>query len=96
MEARLICNSVTGGPVKSDAMWTMMKQLKTRMSRMIQTNEIKNLEEKEKLNLLKQEYETNMTGLRNDMDKKFNKILYLIQQNPGLAFIKRESIENKF
>ena len=27
LEARLICNQITGGPLKSDALWTMMKQL---------------------------------------------------------------------
>jgi len=52
MEARLICNSVTGGPIKPDAMWTMMKQLKTRISRMVEKGEIKNVEEKEKLEYL--------------------------------------------
>jgi integrase/recombinase XerD len=28
LEARIICNLITGAPIKSDAMWTMMKQLK--------------------------------------------------------------------
>ena len=49
LEARLICNLITGAPVKSDAMWTMMKQLQKRIKRLLQTNEIKNSEEREKL-----------------------------------------------
>ena len=49
LEARLICNLVTGAPIKSDAMWTMMKQLQKRIKRLIQTNEIKDTEEREKL-----------------------------------------------
>lgn len=49
LEARLICNLITGAPIKSDAMWTMMKQLQKRIKRLIQTNEIKDVEEREKL-----------------------------------------------
>jgi integrase/recombinase XerD len=47
LDARLICNRVTGAPTKSDAMWTMMKQLQSRINKMINSNEIKNIEEKE-------------------------------------------------
>ena len=49
LEARLICNQITGGPIKSDAMWTMMKQLQSRITRLINSNEIKDTQEKEKL-----------------------------------------------
>ena len=52
LDARLICNRVTGGPIKSDAMWTMMKQLQSRISRMVKSNEIRNVEEREKLEYL--------------------------------------------
>jgi hypothetical protein len=52
LEARLICNLIRGSPIKSDAMWTMMKQLQSRIKRLIQTNEIENNEEKEKLEYL--------------------------------------------
>jgi len=52
LDARLICNRVTGAPIKSDAMWTMMKQLQSRINRMIKSNEIKNVEEKGKLEYL--------------------------------------------
>jgi hypothetical protein len=48
-DARLICNLLTGGPVKSDAMWTMMKQLRQRVIRLIENNSIINKEELQKL-----------------------------------------------
>ncbi len=49
LEARLICNLITGAPIKSDAMRTMMKQFQKRIKRLIQMNEIKDMEEREKL-----------------------------------------------
>jgi len=49
LEARVICNLITGAPVKSDTMWTMMKQLQKRIKRLLENGEIKNNEEKEKL-----------------------------------------------
>jgi integrase/recombinase XerD len=49
LEARIICNLITGAPIKSDAMWTMMKQLKKRIKRLLEKGEITNNEEKEKL-----------------------------------------------
>ena len=45
-------NQITGGPIKSDAMWTMMKQLRLRISRLVKTNEIRDTKEKEKLEYL--------------------------------------------
>jgi hypothetical protein len=52
LEARLICNKVTGGPINSDAMWTMMKTLKARIHRLLNSNEIQDPIEKEKLEYL--------------------------------------------
>jgi integrase/recombinase XerD len=52
LEARVICNLITGAPIKSDAMWTMMKQLQKRIKRLLEQGEIKNNEEKEKLEYL--------------------------------------------
>ena len=40
LEARLICNLITGAPIKSDAMWTMMKQLQKRIKRLLGNGEI--------------------------------------------------------
>lgn len=31
LEARIVCNLITGAPVKSDAMWTMMKQFQNKI-----------------------------------------------------------------
>lgn len=52
LDARVICNLHTGAPVKSDAMWTMMKQLQKRIKRLLDNGEIKNEEEREKLEYL--------------------------------------------
>src|SRR5947208_8731081 len=48
-DARLICNLLTGGPVKSDAMWTMMKQLRQRVIRLIENSSLTSTEERQKL-----------------------------------------------
>jgi hypothetical protein len=39
-DARLICNLLTGASVKPEAMWTMMKQLKNRIIRMLEDGSI--------------------------------------------------------
>ena len=51
-EARLICNLITGAPVKPEAMWTMMGQLRARIIRLLKNGCITDKEEEEKLNLL--------------------------------------------
>jgi hypothetical protein len=51
-EARLICNLNTGAPVKPEAMWTMMDQLKKRIIRLLEKGEIKNPKEQEILEYL--------------------------------------------
>jgi integrase/recombinase XerD len=51
--ARLICNIITGAPVNPEAMWTMMKQLRLRIFRMLEDGSIINNDERQKLqNLL--------------------------------------------
>jgi hypothetical protein len=49
LEARLICNLHTGAQVKAEALWTVMKQLRKRIIRLLRENSITNKEEKEKL-----------------------------------------------
>jgi len=49
--ARLICNLHNGAPIKAEALHTMMTQLKKRITRLIETGEIKD-EEKEKMLLV--------------------------------------------
>jgi integrase/recombinase XerD len=51
-EARLICNLHNGAPVKPDAMWTMMKQLRKRIIRMLKDGIITNEKERQKLEYL--------------------------------------------
>jgi integrase/recombinase XerD len=50
-EARLICNLHNGSPIKPEALWLMMKQLKIRIRRLMGNGDIKG-EEKEKLELI--------------------------------------------
>jgi len=53
-EAHLICNVITGAPVKLDAMWTIMNQLRKRIIKMVEEGLVKDTKEKEKLdNLIK-------------------------------------------
>lgn len=47
--ARLVCNLTTGGPVKPNAIWDMMRQLKIRIKRLLDNNEITDTKEQEKL-----------------------------------------------
>jgi hypothetical protein len=51
-EARPICNLHNGSPVKPDAMWTMMKQLRKRIIRMLKDGSITNDKERQKLEYL--------------------------------------------
>jgi integrase/recombinase XerD len=50
--ARLICNSYTGGLIKPEVMWTMMKYLRARIIRLIEEKSITGKEETEKLQYL--------------------------------------------
>jgi integrase/recombinase XerD len=54
--ARLICNLLTGGPIKPDSLCTVMKQLRKRIIRLLENNDdsyiIADKEEKEKLEYL--------------------------------------------
>jgi integrase/recombinase XerD len=51
-EARLICNLMTGAPVKPDAMWKVMKQLRDRIIRMLKDGSITDNEERQKIEIL--------------------------------------------
>jgi hypothetical protein len=50
--ARLICSLVTGSPIRPDSLWTMMKQLRLRIKRLLQNGSITNSEEREQLEFL--------------------------------------------
>jgi hypothetical protein len=51
-DARLICNLINGASITPDTLWTMMKQLRTRITRMVETETITDEGEKEKLRAL--------------------------------------------
>lgn len=51
-EARLISNLNNGAPIKPEALWTMMNQLKSRIRRLIETGEVADEAERNKLRLL--------------------------------------------
>lgn len=51
-DARLICNLNTGAPLMPEAMWTMMKQLKNRICRMLENESIVDEEERQRLEFL--------------------------------------------
>src|SRR5215204_5182990 len=50
--ARLICNLLTGAPIKSDALWTIMKQLRKRILRLLGEGSIDDEKERQKLEFL--------------------------------------------
>jgi integrase/recombinase XerD len=51
-DARLICNLYNGSPVKPEAMWSMMKQLRGRIIRLLKNGEISDPKEREALQFL--------------------------------------------
>lgn len=51
-EARLICNLNTGAPVNPEAIWTMMKQLRDRILRLMESDSITSQKERERLQYL--------------------------------------------
>jgi integrase/recombinase XerD len=51
-EARLICSLNNGAPIKPEALWTMMNQLRLRISRLIEIGSIADNVEREKLRVL--------------------------------------------
>jgi integrase/recombinase XerD len=51
-DARLICNLITGAPIGPDAMWTMMRQLRNRIIRLLENGSINDSEERQTLDHL--------------------------------------------
>jgi hypothetical protein len=50
--ASLICSLITGSPIRSDSLWTMMKQLKLRIERLLQNESISDLKERERIEFI--------------------------------------------
>jgi hypothetical protein len=97
--ASLICNLMTGAPVKPDAMWTMINQLKRRIVTMLKEGTITDGDEKKKLESLLRNKKWNPYCLRhssisNDSDylpeyalKK--KVRWSMNSKQGARYIKR-------
>ena len=63
-DARLICNLLTGAPIRSDQINEMMKQLQKRISRLLVTDKITDIKEKETLHHLIKEKKWNPYCIR--------------------------------
>ena len=98
-DAYLICNIMTGAPVKPDAMWTMMKQLRNRILKMLEEGSIKDVKEKEKLEYLIKTKKWNPYCLRHSSissDSDFlpeyalkKKVRWSMNSKQGMRYIKR-------
>jgi integrase/recombinase XerD len=97
--ARLICNSYTGGAIKPEAMWTMMKQLRHRIIRLVENNSIKDEQEKQKLEFLLKTKKWNPYCIRHSSitsDSDFlpeyalkKKVRWSMNSKQGTRYIKR-------
>ena len=98
-EARLICNLITGAPLKPEAMWTMMKQLRYRIIRLLENNGIKDEQEKQKLEFLLKTKKWNPYCIRHSSitsDSAFlpeyalkKKVRWSMNSKQGARYIKR-------
>jgi integrase/recombinase XerD len=98
-EARLICNLLTGAPVKAEAMWTVMKQLRYRIIRLLESGSITNEEEHQKLEFLLKTKKWNPYCIRHSAitsDSDFlpdyalkKKVRWSINSKQGARYIKR-------
>ena len=97
--ANLICNIMTGAPVRPDAMWTMMNQLKIRIIKILKEGLINDPEEKEKLEYLIKSKKWNPYCLRHSSissDSDFlpeyalkKKVRWSMNSKQGIRYIKR-------
>jgi integrase/recombinase XerD len=98
-EARLICNLLTGAPVKAEAMWTMMKQLRYRIMRLSESGSITDNEERETLEYLLKTKKWNPYCIRHSAitsDSDFlpeyalkKKVRWSMNSKQGSRYIKR-------
>ena len=98
-EARLICNLMTGSPVNPEAMWTMMKQLRLRIIRMLENGSVTNDEERQKLEYLLNTKKWNPYCIRHSAitsDSDFlpeyalkKKVSWSMNSKQGTRYIKR-------
>jgi integrase/recombinase XerD len=98
-EARLICNLMTGAPVKPDAMWKVMKQLRNRIIRILKDGSITDNEERQKLEFLLKTKKWNPYCIRHSAitsDSDFlpdyalkKKVRWSMNSKQGSRYIKR-------
>ena len=98
-EARLICNLHNGAPVNPESIWTIMKQLRTRIIRLLEKGEINNGEEREKLQYLLKTKKWNPYCIRHSAitsDSDFlpeyalkKKVRWSMNSKQGTRYIKR-------
>ena len=98
-EARLICNLVTGAPLKPEAMWTMMKQLRFRIIRLLENDSVKDEQEKQRLEFLLKSKKWNPYCIRHSAitaDSDFlpeyalkKKVRWSMNSKQGARYIKR-------
>ncbi len=62
--ARLICNLLNGAPINPDAIWTMMKQLRKRIIRLVENNSNEGQKERETIEneILKKRQDETLSG----------------------------------
>jgi len=97
--ARLICNLYNGSPITADSLWTVMKQLRTRIIRLIETGSITDNEEHQRLEYLLKTKKWNpycirLSAITSDSDylpeyalKK--KVRWSMNSKQGSRYIKR-------
>jgi protein-tyrosine-phosphatase len=98
-DARVICNLMTGAPVGPDAMWTMMKQLKNRILRLLENGSITDEDERQKLEYLLKTKKWNPYCIRHSSisyDSDYlpeyalkKKVRWSMNSKQGVRYIKR-------
>jgi integrase/recombinase XerD len=98
-DARLICNLHNGSPVRPEVMWTIMKQLQSRIIRMLENGSITDKEERQKLEYLLNTKKWNPYCIRHSSissDSDFlpeyalkKKVRWSMNSKQGARYIKR-------
>ncbi|MDF2737177.1 MAG: Integrase [Nitrososphaeraceae archaeon] len=102
--ARLICNLQNGAPIHPDAIWTMMKQLRKRISRLLESESIEDQEERNRLDYLVKRKRWNPYCFRHSSithDSDFlpdfalkKKVRWSMNSKQGARYIKRRMGED--
>jgi integrase/recombinase XerD len=99
-DARLICNLYSGAPIRSDALWTMMKQLRKRIVKLLeQEGAIRDVQDREALQTLLKTKKWNPYCIRHSAitaDSDFlpeyalkKKVRWSMNSRQGARYIKR-------